>query len=355
MDCQDYITESVERKKGQHLQREERGAIQHLKNAGYTNRAIARAIGCSPTTVGNELKRGTPPRKSSKGRKPGYSARRGEAVYKANRKRSRKPHRICHCTRFIRWIMEQVKEHKWSLDACVGYARLHKLFSAEEMVCTHTLYNEVWAGSLDLSVTELPEAMKRKQHKDSKPREHKKNFGTDISQRPEIAALRIEEGHWEGDTVVGKRGSKEAVVLSLLEKKTENYMLRYNIVDGIGPVLQLAEGWTANLPDEVHDTIDVRTDRTWPTTWFAPRLTGEGVFKDVYSVMANWGANHGVTVYGHVGADLITLASMLRIPVTMHNVPQEKVYRPHAWAGFGTQDTQAADYAACKFYGPLYR
>ena len=224
MDCQDYITESVERKKGQHLQREERGAIQHLKNAGYTNRAIARAIGCSPTTVGNELKRGTPPRKSSKGRKPGYSARRGEAAYKANRKRSRKPHRICHCTRFIRWIMEQVKEHKWSLDACVGYARLHGLFSAEEMVCTHTLYNEIWAGSLDLSVTELPEAMKRKQHKDSKSREHKKNFGTDISQRPEIAALRIEEGHWEGDTVVGKRDGKEAVVLSLLEKKTENYI-----------------------------------------------------------------------------------------------------------------------------------
>ena len=197
MACQDYITESVERKKGQHLQREDRGAIQQLKNAGYTNRAIARAIGCSPTTVGNELKRGTPPRKSSKGRKPGYSARRGEAAYKANRKRSRKPHRICHCTRFIRWITEQVKEHKWSLDACVGYARLHRLFSAEEMVCTHTLYNEVWAGSLDLSVAELPEAMKRKQHKDSKPREHRKSFGTDISQRPEIAALRIEGGTLE--------------------------------------------------------------------------------------------------------------------------------------------------------------
>ena len=121
MDCQDHITESAERKKGQHLQREERGAIRHLKNAGYTNRAIAGAIGCSPTTVGNELKRGTPPRKSSKGRRPGYSARRGETVYKANRKRSRKPHRICHCTRFIRWIMEQVKEHKWSFYACVGY------------------------------------------------------------------------------------------------------------------------------------------------------------------------------------------------------------------------------------------
>lgn len=132
-------------------------------------------------------------------------------------------------------------------------------------------------------------------------------------------------------------------------------MLRFNIVDGIGPVLQLAEGFTADLPDEIHNKIDPRTDPTWPTTWFCPRLTGSGAFTDVYSVMANWGANHGVTVYGHVGADLITLASMLRIPVTMHNVPDEKVYRPHAWASFGTQDTQAADYAACKQYGPLYK
>ena len=132
-------------------------------------------------------------------------------------------------------------------------------------------------------------------------------------------------------------------------------MLRFNIVEGIGPVLQIAEGWTADLPDEIHNTIDKRTDPTWPTTWFCPRLTGQGAFTDVYSVMANWGANHGVTVYGHVGADLITLASMLRIPVTMHNVPAEKIYRPHAWASFGTQDQQAADYAACKQYGPLYR
>nr|MBR4280623.1 L-fucose isomerase [Clostridia bacterium] len=131
-------------------------------------------------------------------------------------------------------------------------------------------------------------------------------------------------------------------------------MLRLNIVEGVGPCLQIAEGTTATLPDEVHKPLDQRTDPTWPTTWFVPNLTGEGAFKDVYSVMANWGANHGVTVYGHVGADLITLASMLRIPVTMHNVPAEKVYRPHAWAAFGTQDTQAADYAACNHYGPLY-
>lgn len=132
-------------------------------------------------------------------------------------------------------------------------------------------------------------------------------------------------------------------------------MLRVNIVDGIGPVLQLAEGYTVNLPDEIHNTIDVRTDRTWPTTWFAPKLTGKGAFKDVYSVMANWGANHGVTVYGHVGAELITLASMLRIPVNMHNVEESRIFRPHSWAAFGTDDLQAADFNACKNYGPLYK
>ncbi|MGN0538926.1 MAG: L-fucose isomerase [Candidatus Fimenecus sp.] len=132
-------------------------------------------------------------------------------------------------------------------------------------------------------------------------------------------------------------------------------MLRVNVVDGIGPVLQIAEGYTANLPDEIHTTIDKRTDPTWPTTWFAPKLTGKGAFKDVYSVMANWGANHGVTVYGHVGADLITLASMLRIPVNMHNVDENKIFRPHAWSAFGTEDLESADYRACAEYGPLYK
>ena len=131
-------------------------------------------------------------------------------------------------------------------------------------------------------------------------------------------------------------------------------MLRVNMVDGVGPVIQLAEGYTADLPDEIHCTIDKRTDPTWPTTWFVPRLTGKGAFKDVYSVMANWGANHGVTVYGHVGADIITLASMLRIPVNMHNVDESRIFRPHCWASFGTDDLQAADYLACKTYGPMY-
>lgn len=132
-------------------------------------------------------------------------------------------------------------------------------------------------------------------------------------------------------------------------------MIRLNLIDGLGPVLQIAEGYTVILPEEMHNTIDMRTDRTWPTTWFAPRLTGKGAFTDVYSVMANWGANHGASVYGHVGADLITLASMLRIPVSMHNVEDSKIYRPHAWAAFGTDNKEKADYEACATYGPMYK
>jgi len=132
-------------------------------------------------------------------------------------------------------------------------------------------------------------------------------------------------------------------------------MLRVNMIDGIGPVLQIAQGQTVLLDDETHQTLDMRTDPTWPTTWFVPELTGEGAFRDVYSVMANWGANHGVTVYGHVGSRLLTLASMLRIPVSMHNVPEEQIFRPHAWAAFGSEHPEAADYRACAAYGPMYK
>ncbi len=131
-------------------------------------------------------------------------------------------------------------------------------------------------------------------------------------------------------------------------------MSRLNVVDGLGPVLQIAEGWSVELPEKVHEALDQRTDPTWPTTWFVPRLTGTDAFTDVYSVMNNWGANHGAFVYGHVGAELITLASMLRIPVCMHNVPDAKIFRPSAWNAFGTKDREGADYRACAAYGPLY-
>lgn len=131
-------------------------------------------------------------------------------------------------------------------------------------------------------------------------------------------------------------------------------MFRINLVKGLGPVLQIAEGWTVELPEEVHRTLDERTNPTWPTTWFTPNLTGEGAFTDVYSVMNNWGANHCVASYGHIGGDLISLAAILRIPVDMHNVPADQVFRPSSWSRFGSNEPQGADYRACATYGPLY-
>lgn len=131
-------------------------------------------------------------------------------------------------------------------------------------------------------------------------------------------------------------------------------MCRINLVKGLGPVLQIAEGYSIELPDDVHKILDERTNPTWPTTWFVPNVTGEGPFRDVYTVMSNWGANHGAISYGHIGADLISLASMLRIPVYMHNVAEHKVFRPHVWAAFGAQEPQGADFRACANYGPLY-
>ena len=131
-------------------------------------------------------------------------------------------------------------------------------------------------------------------------------------------------------------------------------MCRLNLVKGLGPVLQIAEGWTATFPEEVFDIIDKRTDKTWPSTFFVPRITGEGRFKNIYSVMNNWGANHGAISYGHIGADLITLASTLSIPVNMHNVDEDKIFRPDVWSAFGSEN-EGADYRACQAYGPLYK
>jgi len=131
-------------------------------------------------------------------------------------------------------------------------------------------------------------------------------------------------------------------------------LCRVNLTRGLGPALQIAQGWTVELPDAVHDTLDNRTNPTWPTTWFAPETGGDGVFRDAYSVMNAWGSNHGAFAYGHIGADLITLAAMLRIPVYMHNVSKDKIFRPSAWNAFGTSDLEGADFRACQTYGPLY-
>ena len=131
-------------------------------------------------------------------------------------------------------------------------------------------------------------------------------------------------------------------------------MIRLNLVKNLGPVLQIAEGWTVHLPEQISDILWKRTDYTWPCTWFSPRCTGKGYFKTAYDVMNNWGANHGAISYGHIGADIITLASILRIPVCMHNVPEEKIFRPAAWNAFGS-DREGQDYRACDAYGPMYK
>ncbi len=152
-----------------------------------------------------------------------YSPKLGEAVYRANRASCHRHPKAGVCSNFTSWVVRQIREHKWSLDACCGYAKRLGLFEPSEMVCSRTLYNMVWKGCLSIQPTELPEALKRKAKK-HRVRENKKRYGTSISSRPEIASLRLEEGHWEGDTVVGKRAGKESVVLSLLEKKTETYL-----------------------------------------------------------------------------------------------------------------------------------
>ena len=140
----------------------------------------------------------------------------------------------------------------------------------------------------------------------------------------------------------------------LTDAEMPTTMCRLNIVKGLGPVMQIVEGYTVKLPEAVSDALWKRTDYTWPCTWFAPRVTGEGAFKTAYDVMNNWGANHGAISYGHIGADLITLCSILRIPVCMHNVPAEKIFRPAVWNAFG-MDKESQDFRACKNFGPMYK
>lgn len=223
MDCRNCITESSERKRGQHLQREERGTIQRLHRMGLSLRQIANQVNCSASTVLNELRRGTPPRTGSRGRAPGYSAKRGQSVYKANRCHCHKPHKTDGCSAFLTWMVEQVRTHRWSLDVCVGYARLHRLFSEDEMVSTKTLYNELWAGRLPLSLFEVPYALKRC-HTKGKSRINKRPKGRSIEERPAVVDARTEPGHWEADTVVGLRKGKEAVIFTLVERVTNHYI-----------------------------------------------------------------------------------------------------------------------------------
>jgi L-fucose isomerase len=172
----------------------------------------------------------------------------------------------------------------------------------------------------------------------------------EISQEEVLRCL--EATHWcPADLGYFRGGGYSSQFLTIGEMPVT--MSRINLIKGLGPVLQIAEGYTVDIPLDIHQVLDRRTNPTWPTTWFVPNLT-DGPFRDVYTVMGNWGANHGAISYGHIGDRLITLASMLRIPVCMHNVSEERIFRPSAWCAFGAMDHQGADFRACQNYGPLY-
>lgn len=221
MDNTNSITISAERKRGEHLQAEERGAIQRLKKLGYSNRFIAGEINCSPSTVGYELRRGTPDY-CGRGRKPCYSAKRGAAVYKANRLKCCRPKTIPRSSNFLCWLVGQIRNHKWSFDACVGYAKLHNLFPAEEIPCTKTLYNLLWKSELTMTLFELPELLSRRQR--GKPRISKRQNGESIDTRPIEVEERTTFGHWESDTVVGRKKKGEPAVFTLVERLTGCYL-----------------------------------------------------------------------------------------------------------------------------------
>ncbi len=211
------------RERGQHLRFEDRCTIKLCRKLGFSLRKIGGILDCAASTVSNELRRGTGVRNGNRGRFPEYSAKRGQANYEINRTRCHKAHKLEKSAPFIEWVVKQVKEHKWSLDICVGYARRKKLFPSEQIVCTKTLYNELWAGNLPLTPFDVPEALSRKKKKHTN-RKNKRIYGKSIEERPEEVLDRIICGHWEIDTVTGHRAGKESAVLTLVEKVTDFYL-----------------------------------------------------------------------------------------------------------------------------------
>lgn len=223
MDHVNSTTLTPDRERGQHLRYEDRCSIKVFHKLGHSLRVIAIALDCSPSTVMYELRRGTGERNGNRGRFPEYSPKRGQANYEVNRSRCHKNHKLTKDNPFIEWMIDKVRKHKWSFDACVGYARRNALFPDEQIPCTKTLYNELWSGNLPLNPFDVPEALSRA-HRKQRNRENKRILGTSIDERPDVAALRTECGHWEIDTVVGHKAGRESVVLTIVEKKTDYYI-----------------------------------------------------------------------------------------------------------------------------------
>ena len=222
MDQLNSITNTSDRERGKHLTFEDRCSIKVCLKLGLHYRAIADVVICSIGTVSNEIKRGITERKGNRGRKPEYSAKRAQSKYEENRSNSHKKCKVSADNPFINWAVDCVRNKKWSIDACVGYARKNKLFDEELIVCTKTLYNAVWKG-LILSPLELPEALNRNAVRHNF-RKNKRVFGTSIEKRPESFASREICGHWEIDTVIGHKNKHESVVLTLVEKMTDYYL-----------------------------------------------------------------------------------------------------------------------------------
>lgn len=222
MDHLNTNTFLVERERGQHLRFEDRCTIQIYRKLDYSLRKIAEAINCSPSKVLNELQRGTGNRDGKHPRLQ-YSARRGQMRYWSNRSRCHKVHKIMRSSAYVNWVTRQMKEHNWSLDTCAGYAKKHKMFPETQMVCSKTLYNELWQGHLPLSPFDLPEALSRKPRRKHQS-QRQSSLGKSIEERPEEVMERITCGHWEIDTVVDHRSGHEAVVLTLVERVTDFYL-----------------------------------------------------------------------------------------------------------------------------------
>ncbi len=225
MDHPHFNTEIASHVHGKHLSLDERGQIQALHREGLSLRKIAERVGCAHTTVMYELRRGTPDKKPGRGRKPMYSAKRGHRAYLQNRSCCRKHLRIedSKIESFIQWTVEHVRNEKWSLDACVGNARLNSIFEPSEMVCTKTLYNALASGKLPLSVFEVPRVLSHKKNSNKTPK-NRRHLGRSIDERPSIVDELTEVGHWEADTVVGKKCKGESVVFSLVERVTNKYI-----------------------------------------------------------------------------------------------------------------------------------
>lgn len=222
MDHNYSTTKDTQHGRGKHLKFEERCSIKIYHKLGYSNRYIAKELNCSPSTIGYELKRGTGERNGTRGRQPEYSAKRGQTAYEKNRSVCHRKTSVTADNPFVVWLIDKVRNHKWSIDSCVGYAKKQGLFT-DCILSTKTIYNAVWAGTVELSIFELPEALSRK-HKKKRNRRNKHQFGTSIDERPESISERKEYGHWEIDTVVGHKSGKESVVLTLVEKKSDYYI-----------------------------------------------------------------------------------------------------------------------------------